>query len=399
MTVSLHAGIGALLTATVLCGQAPEPDPAARRAAASNDVAFALQRALRDPTANLVFSPTSIAGAFAVVHGCLEGETRAEVARALRFDVHGEAFADAQRALTALLAAEGGPLTSASRMWLAEGAAYRRETLARLGREFGTAPETVDFRDAEAARGRINAWTAEATRTRIPEILPTGVLDASVRFVIVDAVHFKDRWASKFDPALTKPRPFAVAADDGKPVGDATAVPMMSARIPARLGADADGSYLELDYASGAYAFFVALPAGGNLRALEDRLTSTTFAAKRAAMKPIDKASVRIPRFRADADLKLHRRGLRELGMSKVFASSTDWRPLIDDALAISYVGHKAVVQVDEEGTEAAAATVAVGKRGGAPKEDFVADRPFLYAVVHKATGAVVFLGRCLRPE
>jgi serpin B len=373
------------------------PPGGASAALALNDFGFALHRALRQDGGNLVVSPWSVAEAFLFVRGSTTGELRDEVNAAFRWrlpdDGDDRGAVELRRAMTP----KDGPLRAANRLWLHTAAHYREDAVAKLDRLHGSGVARLDFAAAEASRRTINEWVAERTEHKIPELLPAGVVDGSVRLVVTNAIYFRDAWANAFDAKKTKPTPF-------RPEGAAAVdVPMMDARRNVRFLSDATGTYVELPFRGEAFSFFAAMPPeGASLAAFEDRFDAAGFAKIRAALREEKDLRVRLPRFKLAADLKLHEKGLPELGLKRAFAPSTDWSPLVGaDPLFIAYVGHQAVIEVDEQGAEAAAATVVVVKRGGAPKKrpEFFADRPFLFSIVHRASGAAVFVGRYARPS
>lgn len=376
---------------------ATAPAPALTRAKDLNAFAFDLHRALREEGKNLVASPWSVAEAFLFVRGCTAGDVRKEVDGAFRFSGEGDAADGAAACLRALFE-KSASLRAANRMWLhskVPAGYYREETVSRLTKLHGEGVGRLDFEEVDKARAAINGWVSDRTAKLIPELLPPGVLDAAVRLVVTNAVHFKDAWKTPFDAKQTKEAPFRVSAAETVPTM------LMSGRVPCRFATGADGSFLELPFGDGTFAFFAALPPEATtLAAFEDGLDAEKFAAWRKGLKDHEALLVKLPRTKLAADLKLHSRGLPELGLKRAFALTTDWSPLVgSDTLGITYVGHQAVFEMNEEGAEAAAATVVVVKRGSAGRPpQFVADRPFLFAIVHRATGAIVFLGRYVKP-
>jgi serpin B len=380
-------------------GKPPEPAPAAAlsRAKDLNGFAFDLHRALREEGKNLVASPWSVAEAFLFVRGCTTGDVRKEVDAAFRYSGAGDAADDGAARLRALFE-KSGAMRAANRMWLhskVPAGYYREETVARLTNLHGEGVARLDFGEAEQARAAINGWVSERTAKLIPELLPPDVLGAAVRLVVTNAVHFKDAWKTPFDAKRTKEAPFRVSATESVPTM------LMSGRIACRFGNYGDATVVEVPFGDGTFALFAALPPEATtLAALEDGLDAEKFAAWRKDLKDRDALLVKLPRTKLASDLKLHQRGLPELGLKRAFGMSTDWSPLVGaDPLGIAYVGHQAVFEMNEQGAEAAAATVVVARAGSAARPpQFVADRPFLFAIVHRATGAIVFLGRYVKP-
>ncbi len=381
------------------------PPGATVAAQANNDFGFALHRALREDGKNSVSSPWSVSEAFLFVRGCTTGKTRQEVEAAFRWSLP-EGATDAaviDRSAVELrerLKSATGPLKAANRLWLHAGVpagTYREATIDALVKLHGGGVERIDFSTPEPARKSVNDWVSEQTARHIPELVPVGVLDASTRLVVTNAVHFKDVWAKSFDPAKTTAAPFHVNATE------TVSVPLMDGKRDVSFSTGAEGSFVEIPFQSDrfAYAFFAALPPEGrSLAEFEDGVDAAKFARWRAGLKDHKELRVRLPRLAFKSDYRLHERGLPELGMKEAFKFSADWSPLIADMLGIVYVGHQATFVLDESGAEAAAATVVVSARAGSAKKApaFIADRPFLFAIVHRATGAVAFLGRFVKP-
>jgi serpin B len=251
----------------------------------------------------------------------------------------------------------------------------------------------VDFRaDPERARALINGWTSDRTHRRIPEILPKGIVDVSTRLVLVNALYFKAPWDTPFQKASTTTGAFH--RSDGSTV----MVPMMHG--------DAEGSavYLagrhftgaRLPYRGGALAMTVALPRDDADAALAELLGphGLTAEGEPAVAVTMPRWSYRVATGLGDA--------LEALGMTAAFdAGRADFSPMtLDERLHIAFVLHQTFVAVDEDGTEAAAAT-AVGMADSAVlrSHDLVLDRPFLFVVHDTAHGTPLFAGRVADPS
>jgi serine protease inhibitor len=326
---------------------------------------------------------------------------------------------------------------SANALWLERSFALEPAYLETIDRHYrsGTA-RPVDFRtDPEAARRTINDWVAGQTEQRIPELLAPRMLDAGTRLVLTNAVYFLGEWLEPFDVARTAPAPFRAADGASTSVAlmralkrdgvkyaafDAEGAPFATPlRVPAGSSDDA-GRYpargfqlLELPYRGDALSMLVLLPSQPDgLPALEARLDADALARWSAALEA-RKVDVALPKFRLDAGVELGP-ALQRLGMPRAFVNpagpdgaqfdgiSTGADPT--RRLFIGAVVHRAFVQVDEKGTEAAAAT-AVSMLAGAALPTMVdftpvfrADRPFLFAIREKRSGALLFLGRLVRP-
>lgn len=261
---------------------------------------------------------------------------------------------------------------------------------------FGARTDVMNFRDdAEGARTKINFWVSNATHGRIAELLPPQSVNAASRLVIVNAIYFVAQWAQPFDKAATRPRKFF----GGKQVD------MMHRLGNMRYAHDAGAALVELPYAKNEASMYLLLPdAPDGLPAVEAKLGDTlrTLQSKLADQT----INLGLPRFKLQpGTLDLAKR-LQTLGMRDAFdRTKADFSGISrisdDDRLYLSAVLHQAVVMVDEKGTEAAAATAVASPTGaGAPPKaiDFIADHPFLFLIVDRATGLILFLGRVTEP-
>ena len=252
----------------------------------------------------------------------------------------------------------------------------------------------MDFADEPAARKQINTWVEDNTAKKIKDLIPSSVLDASTRMVLTNAVYFKGTWQVEFDKKETKDGPFT--GMDGKK----TDVPLMHMKAHLRY-ADTDHlQAVELAYKGGETAMTVLLPKKADgLADVEKKLTADTLDAVHKGMRKIE-VTLTLPRFKIETKYTLND-PLKALGMKDAFDGKADFTGMAEaEKLFIAAVLHKAFVEVNEEGTEAAAATaVVVAKHGGSPpREVFTADRPFLFVSRHLPTDTVLFHGRCEKP-
>ncbi|MDE2292178.1 MAG: serpin family protein, partial [Elusimicrobia bacterium] len=268
-------------------------------------------------------------------------------------------------------------------------AAYRAECRKR----FEAVVENVDFRRAaDKVALEINAWAARATQGRIQGLIPSGTLTAATRMVLANAVYFKGDWADKFDESRTREGDFA--AEGGKTVK----VPFMSRKGDLRFAKKDGLAALELPYKGRKLSMLVLLPdAPDGLAAMEQSLDAAELAGVDAALRP-EEVLVALPRFQMETSLELSD-PLKALGLGAAFGSDADFSGMTGAKdFSIDAVLQKAFVKVDEEGTEAAAATAVVMKATSfRPPVLFRADRPFLF-LIRDARGEVLFAGRVADP-
>ena len=380
------------------------PADAALAAAAINDFGLEL---LRDATArdeNAVLSPASIVLALAMARAGARGDTAAEMDEILRGAASDE-HAGWLNALDAALAARSGTfkdrfskdadvlLRIANQSFAQAGFPWEDAYLDALAARFGAGLRLVDFRQhAEETRLDINAWVSDQTEERIPELLPQGSVDALTRLVLVNAIYLKAAWFVPFHEDLTAPGRFTRL--DGSRVD----VPTMHGTSSFHYAEGKDWQAVELPYVGRQLAMLIILP--DDLPAFEAALDGAGLEAITAALEE-QRVKLSLPRFGIESELKL-RQVLVEMGMPLAFdPGGADFSGIttVDD-LYISDVIHQANIDLDEEGTEAAAATGIVMNVTSMPPEPvpMTVDRPFLFALRDLETGAILFLGRVVEP-
>jgi serpin B len=363
----------------------------------NNHFACALYAGLRAQDGNVFCSPLSVRTALAMTYAGARGETAAEMAAVLHL-AEGES-APVHAALGSLMAdlsSKGGPgrheLAVANALWGQQGETFLDSYLALVARHYAAGFRRADFRSApEAARRTINDWVGQRTRRRIQELLQPGILTRNTSLVLTNAIYFKGTWERPFTAKATGNRPFRLG--DGRSVR----VPMM--HQVARFGyAETKGvRALELAYQGGRIALVVLLPE--DLPSFEKGLDASRLHALTARLAG-EKVAVFLPRYEVTSRFSLADT-LAALGMPTAFSGRADFSGMNGKGgLFISAVEHKAFVAVDESGTEAAAATAVVMKRGApAGTKLFRADRPFLFLIRDRKTGCILFLGRVVDPR
>ncbi|MBN2801007.1 MAG: serpin family protein, partial [Deltaproteobacteria bacterium] len=283
-------------------------------------------------------------------------------------------------------------LNIANRIFAQGGYPLEADFLAINEEHYGAPVESLDFAaDPEAARGYINGWVADQTADMIDELLMPGVITDGTRLVLTNAIYFKAFWATQFDPEDTYEGTFHAP-------GAQVSAQMMSATLEADYGYLDDLTYLSIPYESEDLSFVVLLPhEEQGLAALEASLTPELLAswADSAYSGEVD---VRLPSFETRSAVNLGA-ALKGLGMTDAFDTAVaDFTGMADTGLYITDVVHEAVVIVDEEGTEAAAAT-AVVMEDSAVGNFVLADHPFLFLIQDNLTGSILFMGHLNDPS
>ncbi len=344
---------------------------------------------------NMFFSPFSISTALAMTYAGARGNTAQQMAGTMHFNLPSPALHAAFGDLTAALNShnKGYRLEVANALWGQQGYAFQPEFLALVQKYYNGGFNTVDFAGAtEASRGTINRWVEQNTNDKIKNLIPQGSLTTYTRLVLTNAIYFKGDWATKFKEERTKPAPFHIRADE------TVEAPMMHQFGNFRY-ADIDGlKVLEMPYVGGDLSMVVVLPAT-TLAELEPKLDANSLNGWLAKTNEVE-LDVFLPKFKFEAEYQLQD-VLSGMGMSDAFElPPADFSGISGyKDLYITKVIHKAVIEVNEAGSEAAAATaVIVGTKSVQFRPEFKADRPFLFFIRHNATGSILFQGRMVNP-
>jgi serpin B len=391
---------------------------------ANNQFALDLFHQISAPsTKNIFFSPYSISTALAMTWAGARGNTAAEIAKAFHFNdvADGHITADF-KALQSLLAATktdtGIQLSVANSLWPEQNPEYPLlpNYLKLVQTDFASEITSVDFKNHhDAAATQINQWVEDKTNNKIKNLIHPDDLDSLTRLVLVNAIYFKGDWASPFEKRFTRPTPFYFADGTSKPV------PMMRQFVKEfdqTTSADiTDGPFpcqiLEMPYETSPSAnsghpvsapllsMVIVLPRNkGDLDQLEKSLSASTLSDWLNQLKP-GRLEVFLPKFHLEQRFQLAD-ALKALGVKDAFVyGPADFSGMNNSReLYISKVIHQAYVDVDEKGTEAAAATAVTFMAGAAPPPlpVFRADHPFLFFIRENTTGSILFMGRVADP-
>jgi len=356
------------------------------------------------PNTNALISPYSIQSALVMAYAGAAGVTKEQMAATLFYPPAGtlESFA-ALRPTMAALGGEDSPitLTIADRLFGQVGYPFLSDYLSLLNEKFAAPLELADFiKSPRSAEKRINAWVEEQTRDRIKNLIPGGALTEDTRLVLVNAIYLKAPWAMSFSKSATADMPFQLT--------DGTRVDTPAMNQTETLGYLRGDGYVAvaLPYKNPDLQFVVLLPEK-DLKSLEEKITATFLAG--LTDLPKERVALTLPKFKLEPPLLSLSKALIKLGMPSAFnepRGSADFSGIAprqpNDYLYISEVFHKTFIEIDEDGTEAAAATAVVMMRAlSMPADPFkvLIDRPFLFAIQHRPSGTCLFLGRVVDPS
>jgi serine protease inhibitor len=368
--------------------------------AGNNAFAVALYQDLKDQSGNLIFSPFSISSGSAMTYAGARGQTGTEMAGALHFTLPQEklhvAFGSLAARLDQVQRWNRVTLTTANSLWCQKDYPFSQKFLDLIGQRYFAEAQLVDFKSAESARTKINSWIQRKTKEKISSAIAPDQFTPNTKLVLCNAIYFKGKWENPFDEKNTKPGPFYLTPPES------VTVPMM-VRQKARFKATTidDLALLELPYAGNDLSMIVLLPdAVDGLPEVEHKLTTDNLSRwiDQLVQSPQHELAVLLPRFKTTQSLDL-KKELSALGVSALFSQTdADLSGMTGKPdLYISDAVHKAFIEVNESGTEAAAGTWLQAKTMGM-RSSFRADHPFIFLIRENQTGSILFLGRMVDP-
>jgi serpin B len=339
--------------------------------------------------AQVLISPYGVVSALVLAWNGAAGKTREAIASTIGLGV-GSTFEQFNPILASLdqsLTSEGPDLqlTNANSIWVRKGKELVPSFLTRTRDSLGAMVQTLDF-DATGAPDTINSWVKKRTGNKIDSII-AGPIPAAAQIYLINALYFKGAWSSPFKKEATRPRDFHPADEPARKV-------QMMEQVAEWGYHKGEIEVVRLPYGKGRFAMYVVLPSKGGLKDWLNSLAGKTWRAVVSSLS-MREGTVVLPRFRAAFSTKL-KPALSALGMSVAFGDAADFSGMTTGSVAISEVVHKTFIEVDEKGSEAAAATgVEMGSTSVNldPPFEFVADRPFFFAICDDQTGALLFSG------
>ncbi len=416
MTVAAAAAL--LLPAQIACAVEPSPKVATSLIVANTTFGINLLKQLNSESkgGNVFISPVSVSLALSMVYNGAQGDTRVAMTNALSLIfpppstaseplavAQGKLLEELNKSNLALLKSLTAPDTGvtldiANGLWARKGITFKPDFLAVNKLYYKAEVKDVDFSDAATIQ-TINSWVSRNTQGKIPTIVDS--LSPRTIMFLANAVYFKGLWAEQFDSKLTKPAEFTLAD------GSKKQVQMMSKRAYYRYLEGDDFQAIDLPYKTGRMSMYIFLPAeSSNLSAFLKKLNPNALAEWLPEFHSTlpkfrtTEIAVKLPRFKIEYKAQLEK-ALTALGMGVAFTDSADFSGITaDTSTAIDSVIHKIYVEVNEEGTEAAAVTGITMRATSMPVSapDFIVDRPFFLAIRDNKTGAILFSGAITDP-
>jgi len=361
--------------------------------------ALDLFKKLSEQKGNLFFSPYSISTALAITYAGARGVTAKQMAAVLSFsedqDQPHAPLGQLQTELNEEQERGDVQLNIANALWGGEKYSFLKDFLDLTNKYYKASLFQVDFIHAfEQARKQINKWVEEKTNNKIQDLIQPGSLNPLTRLVLTNAIYFKGNWKSQFKESETKEDKFWLTR------GTSVTVPLMYQKGDFRFAKNESMQLIELPYAGDNLSMIVLLPNKvDGLPAIEKSLTQDQVA---SWLKLLKKRELRVflPKFKITSEFSLAGI-LGAMGMPDAFNTKADFSGMTGNKeLFISAVMHKAFVDVNEEGTEAAAATAVTMQllSYNDPPPEFRADHPFLFLIRHNPSGSILFMGRIINP-
>mgnify|MGYP000465547742 CR=1 FL=1 len=352
---------------------------------------------------NLFFSPHSLHIALSMTLEGARGRTEQEMNQVLRFSAGKQSLQKSISSFLSTLKIQGnrkhGKFRSVNRLWAQKGKRFLKSFLDNVKQNYGSGLRKLDFKtpaSIKKAVKRINAWVARKTNNKIKELIHKSLVTPATRLILTNAVYFKDNWKVKFNKRHTRKRAFYT--NDNQRVK----VPTMFVKAKFKYGVQRGVQILELPYSSG-FSMVVLLPRRKKLAQLEARLSAETLK-KWLSRLYKRKTLVYLPRFKVKSGMLL-KKTLIKMGMVAAFVKKAADFSGMDGTkwLKLAQVIHKGFVEVNEKGTEAAAATAVIVRMKRSARRPrppvFRANRPFIYLIRDKHTGTILFMGRMMNPK
>ncbi|MGA2205294.1 MAG: serpin family protein [Terracidiphilus sp.] len=391
--------------AAVVFTQAPLSSASDQAEAVKGSNAFAvdLYAQLRGQPGNLFFSPESISADFAMAYAGARGQTATEIEKVFHFALPPDRLHPAMGALLAQMNAQhqAYELHVADALWAQKDASFLPAYMTLVQTDYAAGFRPVDFKSSpEAVRATINQWVEQQTNNKIQNLLGPGTVTSATRLLLTNAIYFKGTWLNPFDGNYTEDEEFHLSAKQS------IKTPMMNRNGSYRYYDGGTFQALELPYAGNKLSMVVLLSKDTEgLPALEKSFTSAAANEWIQKLEPVGKVILTLPRFTLTQQFELSST-LSAMGMPQAFSGAADFSGMTGKPdFTISAAIHKAFIDVNEQGTEAAAATaiemVATAMQrpnNEPPPIVFDADHPFLFLIRDTSTGAILFLGRVTDP-
>jgi len=364
---------------------------------ANNQFAFELYWQYKSKDGNIFFSPYSISSALAMTYEGARGKTADEIQAVFHFPKDGSARQESFLKVYNQINKKDKKyqLHTANALWAQKDYPFLEDYFKLVEKYYGGKITSLDFvKETEKSRLTINRWVEEQTNDKIKDLVPRGSVGSDTRLVLTNAIYFKGFWLKQFDKKDTEEKDFRVSP------GNTVKSQMMHST-----GKGMEFNYaetdklqiLELPYEGEELSMLILLPKENSLESVEGSLNAEKLSKLKGLLRK-EEVDIYMPKFKFETKYFMAE-DLCRMGMPTAFSGSADFSGMTGKRdLFISQVIHQAFVDVNEEGTEAAAATAVIMKMGLSEIRTFKADHPFIFVIQERETGNILFLGRVVNP-
>ncbi|MBU1008304.1 serpin family protein [Candidatus Dependentiae bacterium] len=388
---------GLIVPALILSTFSANPEPVIRQvheslvAHSNNRFGSNLYAQLCKEPGNALFSPYSIYTALAMPYAGAQGDTEKEMSNVLHITLSQNQFHHANAKLTKALSQNN--LSIANKIFIQQDFPILPKFANIMTSQYNSGSESVDFSQQDITANLINHWVSQETQNNIKKIIVPSHLTPATAVVLVNAIYFKGKWEKPFEKIYTQKAPFCLDKNS------CTDVDMMLQSNKCNYMENGLLQMIELPYQDSPLSMYVILPKElDGLSKIENQFTQAKLASWTTQLKQQD-VTIKLPKFKLEAEYMLTET-LASMGMPSAF-SCANFTGITKNNLSISKVIHKASIEVEEEGTEASAATAVIMGRGFCrlPQATiFNADHPFIFLIKDKNTGLTLFMGKLLAP-
>ena len=373
------------------------PDPA--MITRNNQFALELYKIISRKPGNMFYSPFSISAALGMTYTGSKANTEKQIASVMHFATNDAAFYNNYQAYLASinnLNNDAVSIYTANSFWAQADFTFKKEFVEIIRNHFSGEIKNVNFaKEAEKCRQEINKWVESKTNNKIQNLIQPGLIDDLTRLVLVNAIYFKAPWDMPFDEKATKKMDFKTTATT------VVSADFMTAENNYKYYTENDFSAIEIPYAKGTLSMLIILPSDDNsFTSLQKNIDHTVYQKIVSAMT-VKKIRLMLPKFNTTSEFELSD-VLQEMGMPEAFSDKADFSGMTGKKdLKISKVVHKAFINVNEAGTEAAAATAVIIRVKSMPVNvvEFKADHPFMFIIKENTNGSILFAGNIFDPS
>ena len=369
---------------------------------ANNQFAIDYYNQLDKENKNIFFSPFSISTAIAMTYEGTDGKTAEEIRKVFYFPQNNEqrksSFAKIYNTLNNELKNEKITLNIANAIWKEKEYTFKKDFLETINKYYYGKTNSVDFKNApEPSRKKINEWVEKQTNNKIQKLIPGGVISTYTKMVLTNAIYFKGKWTNLFEQKNTKEKDFLVSEDKN------VKTQMMYQTDNFKYYEDTNFQYLQMNYKGNKISMLVILPKDKNGKTIYDfniptakKIPNVINSLKTKEVK------INFPKIELRTNYSL-KKDLQKMGMKEVFTNNANFSKMDPkNKLKVSEIYHKTYLKVDEEGTEAAAATaivIAGTTSVPLPPKVFNANHPFAFIIKENKTGEILFIGKIVNPQ